>query len=1101
LLKAEIDSYAKNNMENSITYEAPRRPGGRCSRPLVATLVLGILLSVSASYLTWKWQEERQTVRFTNEANNLVIAVRDAIKQIHTELQGLASMYSLNEGVSRANFYHFVAPYFSYLNPLYNLSIQALEWIPRVPANQRDRYEEMARQDGFPGFQITENSPPGQMVRAGARQEYFPVYYVEPFHGNERALGYDLASNPERRQALRLSRDSGEPVATAPIRLVQEKGRQKGFLIFWPVYQEGVQLKSSTERRAALRGFVLGVFRIGSLMASCLKNRDGNNLEFYLFDQLAPPADRLLWEYSPSNSGLLGKAELSPAALRTGLYHDTTVDVGDRLWTIIVKPAPRNPALHDTGSPLWVLTTGLGITFLLGAYLKQRQQMISTLQESNLALEEKVSHRTKNLMEINAVLEKEITEHKEAQKALEESEGWLRVILEHMHTAVLIIEAESKKIVEANPSALRLIGAPREKIIGHTCHECICPSEVGKCPITDLGQEVDNAERLLLRLNGQRVTVIKTVARIELGGRSHLLETFVEISAQKQNEAELQAAREAAEQLNRELAEANLKLTQAIDHANLLAVQAEVASQTKSIFLATMSHEIRTPMNGIIGMTGLLLDTPLSPEQQEYAKIVHTCGDSLLNLINNILDYSKMEAGKLELEILDFDLRQVLDEVLDILALKAREKGVEYAGLLPPEVPTWLRGDPGRLRQILMNLASNALKFTEQGEVVMEISLQEETASQAGLHFAVRDSGIGIPADRLARLFQSFSQVDASTTRKYGGTGLGLAICKQLTELMGGRIGVKSDPGRGSTFWLDLTFEKQAQCQMAVNSQPTGGKADQTAPPAPRLTLSASSQPQRVLVAEDNPINQKLAKRLLEKLGCYVDAVANGLEAVQATADIPYDLVLMDMQMPEMDGLEATASIRLREQGTGKHLPIIALTANAMQGDRDLCLEVGMDWYLSKPIQPQELVSAIDLVLSGLATPPAQADALQIFDLVGVLASLAGDREMLAFMMETFLQNVTSQLQDLHLALEAGDTSQAQTLAQSVRSAASNLGAHALQTAIRGLEESLERGEDEGSQSLLGKVERELHTLQEAWQISCLEPGTTADHPDKSATF
>ncbi len=441
------------------------------------------------------------------------------------------------------------------------------------------------------------------------------------------------------------------------------------------------------------------------------------------------------------------------------------------------------------------------------------------------------------------------------------------------------------------------------------------------------------------------------------------------ITALKASEQRLKDDAQELEQKNEELEKA-------------LAAARE-ATRMKSRFLANMSHEIRTPMNGVLGMTDFLLGTGLTTEQQEYAEAIKRSADSLLALIEDILDLSRVEAGKLRLDRVDFPLQSTIAETASIFALQARAKGLEFVSNISSGLPENAVGDPGRLRQVLTNLLGNAIKFTERGQVTLKAEVVSQVRDAIQLKFTVQDSGIGIPPGEQGRLFDAFTQVDESNTRKYGGTGLGLAISRQLVELLGGEIGVASQPGKGSKFWFTASFAKSKRPSTAARA---GNKADSPVRPAPAPRVPAvrsqtgtaqrtagpalvSKGPpatsMRILLAEDNEINQRIALRLLQKLGLSADAVVNGREAVEALEKRKYDLVLMDCQMPDMDGFEATAMIRKRE-GNTRHQTICALTANAMDGDRERCLAAGMDDYISKPLGLEKLRQALDRWIPGV---------------------------------------------------------------------------------------------------------------------------------------
>jgi PAS domain S-box-containing protein len=385
--------------------------------------------------------------------------------------------------------------------------------------------------------------------------------------------------------------------------------------------------------------------------------------------------------------------------------------------------------------------------------------------------------------------------------------------------------------------------------------------------------------------------------------------------------------------------------------------QAVEASQMKSAFLANMSHEIRTPMNGVLGMTELLRNTPMTAEQAGYADAISRSGEALMTIINDILDFSKIEAGKLDIEAVDFDPRLVIEEAAEILASRAHQKGLELAVTINPAVPDRLRGDPVRLRQVLLNLISNAVKFTEHGQIFVHAQPSSGAEAKRRISFEVSDTGVGISESTQKRLFESFSQGDSSTTRKFGGTGLGLAISKQLVELMGGQIGVRSEPGNGSTFYFDCLFAEASGTQGSPAEVDRLPAVSNLLTPSTIAVLRAGQKP-LLLVVDDSPVNQRVAAAMLGKLGYRVDVAVNGIEAVSATAVRQYAAVLMDCQLPNMNGYEATAAIRSRE-GTGPHTPIIAMTASAMKGDLERCIAAGMDAYLSKPVTMKTLGETI----------------------------------------------------------------------------------------------------------------------------------------------
>jgi PAS domain S-box-containing protein len=810
--------------------------------------------------------------------------------------------------------------------------------------------------------------------------------------------------------------------------------------------------------------------------------------------------------------------------------------------------------------------------------LGQIQERDQALQAAHAALEGRVLERTRELAK---------------QKA------FLNSLIDHNPVSTVVLDSAGA-VQMCNPAFESLLRCRQSDILGKRLQDFATNAgmrgEVQRILRTIDRGETFHAITSRVRSDGSVVDVeMFSVPIIDEGVMTNVLVLYQDVTERKQVEAALVSAKEAAE-------------------AN---------SRAKSEFLANMSHEIRTPMNGIMGMTELVLDTELDAEQRNYLNLAKVSADSLLSLINDVLDYSKIEAGKLEIDAIDFNLGESLGDTMKTLSLRAHQKGLELAFEIEPSVPDALVGDPGRLREIIVNLVGNGVKFTEEGEVVVHVRTESRTQDQIELHFTVADTGIGIPVNKQSSIFIAFNQADGSMTRKYGGTGLGLSISARLVSLMGGRIWVESEPGRGSRFHFTVQFglqqapvrtivprDRESLGDMRVlvvddnatnrqillkmlqhwHMQPTlaesGAKAivilgeakglgrifplillDAQMPEmdgfavaeaikrnpdwrsatvmmlssaglrgdamrcrelgvaayltkpvrqselleailtalGTRMTGSSSDSlitrhslrenrdHLRILLAEDNAVNQLLALRLLEKQGHIVTTAANGRKALAALEDQPYDVILMDVQMPEMDGWEAPRAIREKEKATGRHIPIVAVTAHAMKGDEDRCLTAGMDYYLTKPLRTQDLLGILEKIVNQKAKPdPAiglspYRSSRDAVDLAGVLERLDGDRALFDELTLAFREECPRTVDGMRRAIVSHDAKSLEHFAHNLKGSSASLGALAVSEAAAEIErlarsENLDSTRDQFT-VLQNEIERmfsELEVLRQA---------------------
>ncbi|MBP6506410.1 MAG: CHASE domain-containing protein [Opitutaceae bacterium] len=991
--------------------------------PAVVTLLLGLILTAYSVYQAREHYQTAARLRFDRLAERLGDDVLRRVNRPIYGLKGARGVYAASQSVERQEFRAYVE---SRDLPVEFPGTLGFGFIQRVLRPDLENFIAAERADHAPDFAVQST---------GTAPDLYIIKFIEPLAPNRAAWGFDAGSEPLRRRAIEKAIRTGEPTLSASFILLQDKTKRPGFYYVVPVYRHTTQPLNPENRASALIGLVYAPLIIDDIFNSIMGGTE-DLIDVEVFEGAELSQQHLLLD---ADNILVSAHEVSEAGNFGGrMFHQIRpLVIGGQQWTLAISTTPKFEAGLERRTPVLIGLGGSLVSVLLAGMVL----LLGLSRLRALTLAEKMTAE------------------------LRTSEQQLKVLTTQAPGVIFQFE-----VAPDNERSFAFLSAGYRDLFGRD------PAEVMKRPAV-LYTAVHPDERRAVRTNLEAAiagpkawdntfrivrpdgTIRWIHARSSVTPRPDGTRVWFGVLA---DITELQEARQAAEQ-------AMLK--------------SEEANRAKSQFLAMMSHEIRTPMNGVIGMTSLLLDTPLTAQQKEFAEIVRSSGESLLTLINDILDFSKIESGRLDLESEVFSVRECVESTLDLLAHRAAQNGLDLLYEIGEGVPVEVRGDITRLRQILVNLTSNALKFTEKGEVELTVRAATLDATHCELTFAVRDTGIGIPAEAQNKLFSSFMQVDASTTRKYGGTGLGLAISKKLAEMMGGRMWLESEPGLGSTFFFTVKVEPvhagsrlfvamsrpalRGKRLLVVDDNATnrrilstladkwgmsaavvssgtaalallqagerfdvgildmqmpgmdgvmlaralralssggdfpiillssiGGNHDKAEPglfdasiakpakpsqlydavvkvfssaapfpmvPATRIDVTAigTTHTEHLLLAEDNAVNQKVALHMLARIGYRADAVANGMEVLSALRRQAYDIILMDVQMPEMDGLEATRQIRAGAAGTNRKPWIIALTANAMEGDRELCLAAGMDDYLGKPIKSTELANAL----------------------------------------------------------------------------------------------------------------------------------------------
>ena len=1240
----------------------------RNRRLLVTPPILAMFVLTTAAV---HYESIHESNRLKLEFDKQVLSLENALNTnlaIHiNELRSLGSFFMASDDVTRTEFNSFVRYSLDKFN-----GIQALEWCPIVVDSDRSNYEKKLQQTGLSQLQIAELDSHNQKIVANHRPFYVPVTYVEPYAGNEKALGYDLYSNPIRREAIARARETGEISATARMTLIQETERQFGVLAFLPLYKHGSETKTLEQRQENITAYLLAVFRGGDIVTGAFKDIPINGLAYQLLDINAPINEQLIASNQENGLKPFVLSETGLFGLKISLKSQLPINFGGRLWQLEVAASQDYFAIHATTNLWQMLASGLIITAMVCAFvvvnsgrgnalkllveqrtseLRQSEERFRSMFENapigvaNVGLDGRFLQVNQSYcdmlgfsrdellaMHINQIsphdqflltdllnqsrisglqsfsseneclcktgkliwsnlsakiipnaigfpdhfllVVENISRRKQAEALLLESEQRFRIVADAAPVMIWLANTD-KLCIWFNKVWLDFTGRTLEQEYGNGWADLVHPDDFANCLkiyfdhfdqrlafkmeyrllrydleyrwIHDFGvpRFADDGSFLgyigsCIDITDRKLTEQSIAAQIlryktlltssseaihilnEEGDLIDFNQAFclhlgysedevkqMNVSQWEAKWSKVEVLAYIKERLNDSIpsrcfetkhrrkdgslvdVEVNVvqvliddqhllyasarNITERKQHeaATLLAKErAEALARSKSEFLANMSHEIRTPMNAIIGLSHLALSKTVPDDIRDYLEKINLSSQSLLNILNGILDFSKMDTGKLTLEKIPFNLNALLENIQNLFTVTAAEKHLDFSVNLSPEIPSDLNGDSQRLQQILINLLSNAIKFTEQGSVTLTVNLLSKDKSSVTLNFSVADTGIGISNEDQKKLFQPFSQADSSITRRFGGTGLGLAISQGLLELMASQFNVSSTLGQGSCFSFNLTLEL---ANIALNNDYVGTQTLGLSSQLRDYGLSVAGK--HILLAEDNRINQQVAKEFLEFFNINVDIANNGLEVLQILKIKRYDAILMDINMPEMSGIEACKQIRQKNEFA--QLPIIALTAGVTQQERDNCLVVGMNGFIAKPLQPETLLQVLTHCLSPayatkmvskanhtvLTTPEPLisesellAKQLPSFELTNILLMLAGQHTLLLDMLSEFLNDFQNTAASLVNMLAEGDIVDAERLLHKFKGVAGNLGANQLYQNSEALDRELKQG-------------------------------------------